>query len=128
MHQKASVAMCDHFRHTASTAGDHRRTAGHRLDDGEPKRLVEMDRVQQRIGAAQEAVALFRSYTTKINDAPPVDMRLDFLREIGMVLHDSGHDEWHAKPLGDLNRFLSAFVWVDATKEEQVRARLRMEG
>ena len=35
--------------------GDHRRAAGHRLDDAEPERLVEADQVQQRVAPRRGA-------------------------------------------------------------------------
>ena len=54
IHDCASRTLINELAHGAPVKRDHRRTAGHCLDDGEAERFVKVDQVKQRYGAPEE--------------------------------------------------------------------------
>src|SRR5882724_1824039 len=55
--EKTSDAMIDQLGHGTATVGDHRSTAGHRLDHRKTEWFVEMDEMEQRAGRAERSRA-----------------------------------------------------------------------
>jgi len=53
---------------------------------------------------------------------------LDRPEEVLLVVDDPGDDQGYAGPPGDLDRQVGALVGVDAAEEQQVLARVRLEG
>ena len=47
-------AVGDEFGHRSAAVGDDRRAAGHGLDDAEAERLVEVNEVEQGVGATED--------------------------------------------------------------------------
>ena len=113
------------LRHRAPPERDHRRPAGHRLDDAEPERLLEVDEMQERASAAEQLDPLRRPDRPDVPDPVAVDPRGDVLVEVPLVLDDPGDHERHPGALGDLDRLGGALVGMDAAEEEQVAARRR---
>ena len=98
--RKPVTPSLDQLGHRAAAERDHRRAAGHRLDDAEAERLLEPDEVQQRVGAAEQ-----------LRSAPPARPRrcsapgrrrsrgATALVEVPLVLDDAGDDQRQAEPL-----------------------------
>ena len=83
----------DQLRHRAAPERDHRRAARHRLDDAVAERLVEPDRVQQRIGAAEQRRPLLGAHRADEGHPLTVEPRRDPLVEVLLVLDDPGDHE-----------------------------------
>ena len=95
-------------RASSRGAGDHRGAAGHRLDDAEAERLVEVDEVQQRARATQQFAAAPRGrpgprYVTRSPSSAGFDEPLEVL----LVLDDPG-DQRAACPRGRATSIASA--------------------
>ena len=73
----------DQLGHRAAVVGDDRRAAGHRLDDAVAERLVEVDEVQQGVGAAEDLGALLgRRDRTEVADPVAVEVGRDLVAEV----------------------------------------------
>jgi hypothetical protein len=103
----ARHAVVDDFRHRAAAEGQHRRSAGHRLDHDDAERLRPIDRKQQGRRFAEEAGLLgVADLTDKLHQGIAADQRLDHLVPIALVdLVDLGGDlQRDAEAGGNLDR------------------------
>ena len=100
----------------------------HRLDDAVAERLVEVDEVQERVGVAEDGRAFGGADRPDVAHPVAVEVRRDLLVEVALVVDDPGDDETAAGPRGDLDGVRRALVGVDPPEEEQVIARVRVEG
>ena len=123
--RKPGQAVGDQLGHRAAGVGDDRRAACHRLDDAVAERLVEVDEVQEGVGAAEHGCAVGGGDRSEVADAVAVDVRGDLLVEVALVLDDAGDDEAAAGRGRDLDGVGGALVGVDPPEEEQVIARAR---
>src|SRR5581483_10327550 len=122
VHEIAVLAVADELAEGAARTGDHRRAAGHRLDDAEPERLLEVDEMDERPRAAEQPGAAVGADRAEVADVLPVEPRLDLLLEVGAVLDDAGETERQPGAPGELDRFGRALVGVDPAEEKQVAA------
>src|SRR6478736_7410076 len=86
--EEARLTTIDDFRHRASPVGDNRRAAGHRLDDREPKGLVEGDRMNERVRIPEHRGSLLLADRTQVGHSIAVDVWPDPFGEIVVVLDD----------------------------------------
>ena len=112
--------MVDEFAHGTSIVGDHRRPARQCLHDAVPEGFVEVDQVEQGVGAPENVGALRRSDRAEVSDVVAVEMRLDLLSEVALVLDDAGDVEPASGPTRDVDRVRRALVGMDPPEEQQV--------
>ncbi len=58
--EEAGASVVDQLRHRPPTGGHYRRPACHGLDDAEAEGLLEVDEMEESIGATEEGVAVLR--------------------------------------------------------------------
>src|SRR5215208_1352327 len=122
--------MLDHLGNGAARRRDHRRSACHRLDHYQAKRLLPLD---WKEGCARMLKEL---YLLAVRDlAQPFDavaqVRLDELREVLPLLclaHLAGDLQRQPRLHRDGDRAMRALVGTHAAEEQQVIALLRAEG
>ena len=115
--QKAGLAVGHELGHAAPVERDHGRAAGHRFHRGETEGLGPADRVKQRIGTAQELVALGGSDTPGIGDVRVVQERFHFLLIVLLALDGTCDHQPPARVPCDLDGLGGAGIFVDAAQE-----------
>ena len=125
--QEAVLAVVDDLGHRAPSEGDDRRAAGHRLDDAEAERLVEVDRGASSARAPPRRSA--RSVGTDRADERAHGRRRCAARPLARSSRGPGRcrRSISGKPArsADLDRLGGALVGMDPPEEQQVVARRR---
>ena len=121
------VRVLDDLRHRSAPVGDDWRPAGHRLDDAEPEGFVEVDQVQQCVGAAQHFRSLGRRDRPQVPHPAVGEMGLDLGSEVLLVLDDPGDVEPSSRSVRHVDRVRRALVGMDPSEEQQVVIRRCMD-
>ena len=102
--EETVLTVADQFRHRSARAGDHRGSAGHRLDDAEAERLVEVDQVQERARAAEQFAARARARPARGRSPALHRERFHEPLEVLVILDDPGDQQRQARPFRDFDR------------------------
>ncbi len=116
----------DQFGHRAPSVGDDRSAARHGLDDAVAERFVEVDQVEQGVGAPQNGGAFGRGDRAEEPDVVS-EVGLDFSTEVVLVLDDPGDVESAPGTAGDLDRRRGALVGMDPPEVQQMIAGRRCD-
>ena len=125
--EEAGDAVLDQFGHGSPIAGDHGGAAGHGLDHGEAKGLVEIDQMEERARRPQHPRASLATDRTVVDDTFAVDCGCDPALVIGLILNDTRHHQAAPGSLRSFDGLGCALVGMDATEEQEVFAAARVE-
>ena len=100
---------------------------GHRLDHGQPERLGEGDRVQQRVRRRRAPRPAAPDRPSRGRRPGRRRRRLDLLAEVALVGDDPGDQQPPPGERGDLDRVGGALVGVDPAEDDEIVAAGRGE-
>ena len=120
--EEARHAVFDDLGRRALGEGQHRRSAGHRLDHDHPERLRPADRHQERVRVGEQPLLACAADLADVGDLLAVEMRLDLLGEEPLLarLHDAGEDQPPPHGLRDADGALRALLGHEAPDPQQV--------
>src|SRR5581483_12065546 len=111
--EEAVLAVPHDLDHRSAPPGDHRRAAGHCLDDAEAERLVEVHEMQERERTAEQASAPPWTARADVANVLAVEPRLHEALEVVAILDDPRNRQRHADTSSDIDRLGRSLVGMD---------------